>query len=210
MVYTQALGFGKGMTVFSEEDRIVEFMRKFVHQITSSSKKGIHDRSLETSCESTEAIKSSSVEWLDSSLSMEDCVEEALQLELAKQIELCLSDAKTTRLHCQELLLPQRLTGRVARDIMVSSADEPCGLRGALVHVVLETKGALQPLGCVTPDRSVTPTFELTVVLKAHPESWVALKNLFAADKVLRLRPSYRLVKRKLYSSASPVIHDFD
>lgn len=137
-------------------------------------------------------------------------MEEALQLELAKQIELCLANAKTSRLQCQELLLPRRLTGRVARDIMESSADEPCGLRGAIVQVLLETKGALQPLGSIAPDRSVTPTFELTVVFKADPDSWAALKNLFAADKVLRLRPGYRLVKRKLYSSASPVIHDFD
>ncbi|KAJ8405438.1 hypothetical protein AAFF_G00319110 [Aldrovandia affinis] len=208
MVYTQALVFGNGMTVVSEEDRIVEFMKKFVHQFTSvkSSKKNIQDRSLENSCEYTAPMKSSSVEWLD----LEDCVEEALQSELAKQIELCLSDAKTSYLHCHELLLPRRLTARVARDVMHSSADEPCGLRGALIQVLLETKGALQPLGSITPDRSVTPTFELTIVFKADPDSWAALKNLFVADKVLRLRPGYRLVKRKLYSSASPVIHDFD
>ncbi|KAJ8281860.1 hypothetical protein COCON_G00043790 [Conger conger] len=210
MVYTQALVFGNGITVFSEEDRIVEFMRKFLLQITSGNKKSIPDRSLENSCEFTEDIKSSSVEWLDSRSNMEDCVEEALQLELAKQIELCLANAKTSRLQCQELLLPRRLTGRVARDIMVSSADEPCGLRGAIVQVLLETKGTLEPLGSIAPDRSVTPTFELTVVFKSDPDSWAALKSLFAADKVLKIRPGYRLVKRKLYSSASPVIHDFD
>lgn len=149
-------------------------------------------------------------EWLDSGSSMEDCVEEALQLELAKQIELCLSNAKATRLHCRELLLPRRLTARVARDVMVTAADEPCGLRGALLQVLLETKGALHPLGSIAPDRGVTPTFELTVVFKADHDSWAALKSLFAGDTVLRLRPGYRLVKRKLYSSASPVVHDFD
>ncbi|KAI1898491.1 hypothetical protein AGOR_G00072900 [Albula goreensis] len=208
MVYTQGLVFGNGMTVVSEEDRIVEFMRKFVLPFTSISKKDTHNRSSEASCEYTEAIKTSSVEWLNSS--MEDCVEEALQLELAKQIELCLSDAKMSCLRCTELLLPCRLTARVARDIMLSSADEPCGLRGALIQVLLETKGALQLLGSVTPDRSINPTFELTIVFKADPDSWAALKNLFVADKVLRLRPGYRLVKRKLYSSANPVIRDFD
>ncbi|KAJ8246815.1 hypothetical protein GJAV_G00255680 [Gymnothorax javanicus] len=210
MVYTQALVFGNGMTVVSEEDRIVEFMRKFVQHFTSSTKKIIPDRSLENSGEFKETIKSSSVEWLDSGSNMDECVEEALQLELAKQLELCLLKAKTSRLHCQELLLPRRLTSRVARDIMISSADEPCGLRGAIVQVLLETKGTLQPLGSFASDRSVTPTFEISVVFKVDPDSWVALKSLFAADKVLRLRPSFRLVKRKLYSSASPVIYDYD
>ncbi|XP_036404596.1 DNA damage-inducible transcript 4-like protein [Megalops cyprinoides] len=208
MVYTQALVFGNGMTVVSEEDRLVEFMKKFVHQFTSSSRKD--GQSLEANCEYTEAIKSSSVEWLDPGSSMEDCVEEALQLELAKQIELCLSDAKTSRLHCQELLLPRRLTTRVARDVMLSSADEPCGLRGALIHVLLETKGVLQPLGSITPDRCVTPTFELSIVFKADPAGWAALKNFFVADKALTLHAGYRLVKRKLYSSASPIVRDFD
>lgn len=148
------------------------------------------------------------MDWLSREADVEH-FEECRQVELTRRIELCLSDAKLSRLHCHQLQLPRQLTAHVARDILRCSADEPCGLRGALIQLYLETKGALQPVGGLTPDRSVTPTFELSVVFKADVEGWPALKQLFANDKALRLCPGYRLVKRKLYSSASPVIREF-
>uniref|UniRef100_A0AAY4CJ53 Uncharacterized protein n=1 Tax=Denticeps clupeoides TaxID=299321 RepID=A0AAY4CJ53_9TELE len=55
----------------------------------------------------------------------------------SRRIEGCLSQAKTSCLGCQELLLPRSL-----------SADEPCGVRGALVRLfLLEATDALQELG---------------------------------------------------------------
>ncbi|XP_018588979.1 DNA damage-inducible transcript 4-like protein [Scleropages formosus] len=207
MVYTQALVFGNGMTALSE-DGVAELLRKLIHQFTSNVKNGVEDPRLEVGYKYRAAEKLSDRENLGPMEDFEDS-EEILQVELAKRIELCLSDAKTSRLHCRELHLPRQLTGRIAHDILRSSADEPCGLRGALIQVFLESKGTLQPLGTVTPDRSVTPTFELSVVLKADSDGWPALKQLFVTDKVLRLCPSYKLVKRKLYSSASPVICEF-
>ncbi|XP_023685170.1 DNA damage-inducible transcript 4-like protein [Paramormyrops kingsleyae] len=204
MVYTQALVFGNSIPMMSEEDNVAHFMRRFVEQFTSSAKKDTDGRSLK---ERYENSKNSGMDWLSREPDVEQS-EESRQVELTRRIELCLSDAKLSCLHCHQLQLPRQLTAHVARDILRCSADEPCGLRGALIQLYLETKGALQHVGSLTPDRSVTPTFELSVVFKADVEGWPALKQLFATDKALRLCPGYRLVKRKLYSSASPVIRD--
>lgn len=141
--------------------------------------------------------------------------ERLLQDNMAGQLERCLSEAKRSALRCQVLLLPRQMTSRVARDVVRFSAEEPCGLRGGSIMVYLEEgkKGAgpavLKPLGVIRPDPTVTPTFELSVVLRADRDCWLPLKHLFLSEEVLKLRPEYRLVKRKLYSSANPVIHDF-
>ena len=140
-----------------------------------------------------------------------DCEERILHQDMTRQIVRCLSEAKESSLRCRILLLPRTLTANVALDVVRSSAGEPCGLRGAFIQVYLETQlgQQLQMLGTITPDPTVTPTFELSVVFKLDKDRWPLLKHIFVTDKVLKLRPQYRLVKKKLYSSASPVIHEF-
>ncbi|XP_038849529.1 DNA damage-inducible transcript 4-like protein [Salvelinus namaycush] len=205
MVYTPALVLGHGIPIVSEEDNIVELMRKFLCQITSSDKKYVRRGSIESS-EFIKAINSS----LDSETAL-DCEERILQQDMTRQIVRCLSEAKESSLRCRILLLPRPLTANVALDVVRSSAGEPCGLRGAFIQVYLETQlgQQLQMLGTITPDPTVTPTFELSVVFKLDKDCWPPLKHIFVTDKVLKLRPQYRLVKKKLYSSASPVIHEF-
>lgn len=132
-----------------------------------------------------------------------------LQLQLSKRIEKCLFDAKKASLRCQELRLPKRMTERVAGDILHASVDEPCGIRGALIHLFMDNKGTLQKLGTVTTDESLTPTFELSIILRPDVDGWPPLKILFGGGKVLSLRREYKLVKRKLYSSATPVVLEF-
>lgn len=136
--------------------------------------------------------------------------ERLLQLDVTRQIEDCLAAAKASSLHCQLLLLPRHMTSRVSHDVVGASADEPCGLRGAAMTLYVECKDGLRELGTIFPDPSVTPTFELSVVFKADKDAvWSPLLNMFDRHKALKLRPEYRLVKRKLYSSASPVVHEF-
>lgn len=136
--------------------------------------------------------------------------ERLLQQEVTRQIEHCLIEAKASSLHCQMLLLPRQMTTRVGQDVVRSSADEPCGLRGASIKVYVEGKDGLKSVGSIFVDPSVTSTFELSVIFKADKDDgWPSLKHIFDTSKVLKLRPEYRLVKRKLYSSESPVIHDF-
>uniref|UniRef100_A0A4W5LYV3 DNA damage-inducible transcript 4-like protein n=1 Tax=Hucho hucho TaxID=62062 RepID=A0A4W5LYV3_9TELE len=205
MVYTPALVLGHGIPIVSEEDNVVELMRKFLCQITSSDKKYVRRGSIESS-EFIKEINSS----LDSEMSL-DCEERILEQDMTRQIVRCLSEAKESSLQCRILLLPCLLTANVALDVVRSSVGEPCGLRGAFIQVYLETKQGqpLQTLGTITPDPTVTPTFELSVVFKLDKDCWPPLKHIFVIDKVLKLRPQYRLVKKKLYSSASPVIHEF-
>lgn len=117
-----------------------------------------------------------------------------------QQMERCLTEAKVSTLHCQ--LLP-----RIGQHILCSSAEEPCGLRGASIKLFMDSRASLKPVRGIFPDPSVTPTFELSVVLQVE-DGWPPLRHIFDTNKVVKLRPEYRLVKRKLYSSASPVVHD--
>ncbi|KAM4621268.1 DNA damage-inducible transcript 4-like protein [Polymixia lowei] len=206
MVYTTALVFGPGMPVLSEEESVVEMIGKYLFQLTSSEKRSCARRGSVDSCDELEKTPTSAD--VDIGLGYE---ERLLQQDMTRQIERCLSEAKASTLRCQVLLLPSRMSARVARDVVRSSADEPCGLRGASIAVYLETKDELKSLGSISTDSSVTPTFELSLVFKADDDGWSPLKHIFVTERetVLKLRPEYRLVKKKLYSSASPVIHDF-
>ncbi|XP_026186323.1 DNA damage-inducible transcript 4-like protein [Mastacembelus armatus] len=204
MVYTAALVFGHG--AFTEEESVVGMIGKYFSQLCSrppGSKTGSARRGSVESCDESE--NSSPFANLDSGLEDEGRL---LQQDVTRHLELCLTEAKASTLHCQVLLLPRQMTGKIGQDIVSSSILEPCGLRGASIQVYVESEEYLKSVGSIFPDPSVTPTFELSVILKAEKDSWPPLKHIFDNNKVLKLRPEYRLVKRKLYSSASPVIHD--
>ncbi|XP_030001017.1 DNA damage-inducible transcript 4-like protein [Sphaeramia orbicularis] len=206
MVYTTALLFGH---ILSEEKSVADMIGKYFFQLPTSQRGRPATSARRGSVESCDETDSNSpIADLDAGLEHE---ERLLQVDVTRQIEHCLTEAKATTLHCQVLLLPHHMTARVAQDVVHSSAGEPCGLRGASIKVYIEGKDGLKSLGNISPDPSVTPTFEVSVLFKADKdEGWPPLKHIFGTSKVLKLRPEYRLVKRKLYSSASPVIHDFN
>ncbi|TDH07967.1 hypothetical protein EPR50_G00111870 [Perca flavescens] len=211
MVYSAALllGPGPGAAVCSEEHSVGEMMGKYFLQLltspgrkTSSARRG----SVE-SCDESDSY-SPSFANMDAGL---EHVERLLQRDVTRHIERCLTEAKASTLHCQMLLLPRQMLAKVGQDVVRSSADEPCGLRGASITVHVDGKDGLKSVGSIFLDQRVTPTFELSVIFKADKDDgWPPLKHIFDSNKVLKLRPEYRLVKRKLYSSASPVIHDFN
>lgn len=153
------------------------------------------------------ALSLYSVADLDAGLEHE---QRLFQQVVTQQMERRLTEAKASILNCQALLLPRHMTTRISQDVVRASADEPCGLRGASIKLYIDGKDGLKYIGSIFPDSSVTPTFELSVVFKAESDGWPSFKNIFDGNKVLKLRPEYRLVKRKLYSSASPVVHDFN
>lgn len=117
--------------------------------------------------------------------------------------------AKSSSLPCSELLVPAGMSARIARDVLRASEHEPCGLRGALIHLFTDTQDGLKKVGTVTPEHSLTPTFELSVVFQVDQRRWPPLKHLLGSERVLKLRPEYRLIKRKLYSSAGPTVIEF-
>lgn len=205
MVYTAALLFGHGTPVPTEEESVIDMIGKYFLQLAAPGV-GQGSATRRGSVESYEDTDPNSpyLEGFEEG-------ERLLQQDVTRQMERCLAEAKASTLHCQMLLLPRQMTTRVSADVVRASADEPCGLRGAAIKLYMEVKDGLKSLGTVFPDPNVTPTFELSVVFKAERNGgWPPLKNIFESSKVLKLRPEYRLVKRKLYSSASPTIHEFN
>ncbi|XP_055015169.1 LOW QUALITY PROTEIN: DNA damage-inducible transcript 4-like protein-like [Boleophthalmus pectinirostris] len=209
MVYTTALLFGHGVPVLPEENGVVDLIEKFLFPKTSTGSKMPPAHSARRgSVESYEDADNHSLSGtFDTTLEEE---ERHLQHSIIPQLELCLTSAKSSALQCQALMLPCHMTTKVSQDVVRASADEPCGLRGAFVKVFVETKDGPKFLGAILPDPSVTPTFELSVWFKTEERGWPPLKHIFDQSKTVKLRPEYRLVKRKLYSSASPVVHDFN
>uniref|UniRef100_A0A3B5LZP5 Uncharacterized protein n=1 Tax=Xiphophorus couchianus TaxID=32473 RepID=A0A3B5LZP5_9TELE len=186
MVYIAAMPFGHGVSVLTEEESVVEMIGKYFFHHNSPGR------------------GSSSLKTSNSSLKSDE--QQLLHQDLTRQMECCLTEAKPSVLRCQVLLLPLNMITRVGHHILLSSANEPCGLRGASIRLYVEGKDGLKSVGTVVPDPNVTPTFELSVVFKVDKEDgW----HIFDSGKVLKLRPEYRLMKRKLYSSESPVIHEF-
>lgn len=133
---------------------------------------------------------------------------------LASVLEGCLSRAKKTTLHCSSLLVPETLTRRIAREVLRLASGEPCGLRGCVLYVHLETDKGCRRLERVVCDGGLVPTFELTLVFKQDGGAWPSLRELFflgacfgpAFRRVLKLSPGFRLVKRKLYSSSAGAV----
>uniref|UniRef100_A0A8C6S911 DNA damage-inducible transcript 4-like protein n=1 Tax=Neogobius melanostomus TaxID=47308 RepID=A0A8C6S911_9GOBI len=208
MVYTAAFLFAHGVPLLSEES--VVDLSCFIPKDSTTGEKNKMMEGRTTRRGSVESYEDTDNESLcgtfDATLEDE---ERLLQHGVVRQLELCLTAAKSSTLHCQALLLPRQMTSRMGRDVVRSSVDEPCGLRGASIRVYVETKDGLKSLGAFSPDPSVTPTFELSVVFRIDQSGW-PLRHIFDQGKVVKLRPEYRLIKRKLYSSASPVIHDFN
>ncbi|KAM4732050.1 DNA damage-inducible transcript 4-like protein [Anableps anableps] len=202
MVYIAAMPFGHGMSLLTEEQSVAEMIGKYFFQhkspgrVPSSARRG-----------SVESCDERDGNWpsadLDAGLEDE---QRLLPHDLTRQMERCLTEAKTSVLRCQVLLLPRNMLTRVGHLILRSATDEPCGLRGASIRLYVESKDSLKSVGNVVPDPAVTPTFELSVVFKVDKEDgW----HIFDSGKVLKLRPEYRLVKKKLYSSESPEIQEF-
>ncbi|CAI5651472.1 DNA damage-inducible transcript 4-like protein [Oreochromis niloticus] len=202
MVYSSALVFGH---LLSEEENVEMMGKCFCQLKTTGQKMSSSRRGSVESYEESESI--SSFADLDAGLEHE---QRLFQQVVTQQMERRLTEAKASILNCQVLLLPHHMTTRISQDVVRASADEPCGLRGASIKLYIDGKDGLKYTGSIFPDSSVTPTFELSVVFKAESDGWPSFKNIFDANKVLKLRPEYRLVKRKLYSSASPVVHDFN
>ncbi|XP_056156696.1 DNA damage-inducible transcript 4-like protein [Lampris incognitus] len=144
-------------------------------------------------------------------LSNVDVSEDRACQQLAKMFENCLSRAKKTTLHCSSVLVPEKLTRRIARDVLRMASGEPCGLRGCVLYVHLEQEKGCKQLERIIYDPTVVPTFELTLVFKQDPSAWPSLRDFlfigtcFAPGfrHVLKLSPGFRLVKKKLYSSSS-------
>lgn len=134
--------------------------------------------------------------------------EETTCQSLVKMLENCLSKSKQTKLGCSKVLVPEKLTQRIAQDVLRLSSTEPCGLRGCVMHVNMEVENVCIKLDRIVCDSSVVPTFELTLVFKQENCSWSSFRDFFfsrgrfssSLRRTLILSSGFRLVKKKLYS----------
>nr|XP_039331597.1 DNA damage-inducible transcript 4-like protein [Saimiri boliviensis boliviensis] len=132
--------------------------------------------------------------------------EESTCQNLVKMLENCLSESKQTKLGCSKVLVPEKLTQRIAQDVLRLSPTEPCGLQVCVMHMNLEIENVCKNLDRIVCDSSVVPTFELTLLFKQNC-SWTRFRDFFSRGRfssgfrrTLILSSGFRLVKKKLYS----------
>lgn len=139
----------------------------------------------------------------------DDPFEELLCADVMQLIEQSLSEAKRAALHCFKLLIPEELSAQVADELLRLAASEPCGLRGAVLHLSVEDGDVCKDVDRIVVDGSLTPTFELALVLRLEGGFWSKVQDLLTSgpsftpgySQALRLSPRFRIIKRKLYSS---------
>ncbi|XP_043535074.1 DNA damage-inducible transcript 4 protein [Chiloscyllium plagiosum] len=152
----------------------------------------------------------------DSDSLTDDPYEEFLCADVMQLIEQSLSDAKRGALRCFKLLIPDRLTAQVAEELLRLAAGEPCGLRGAVLHLSVEEPGGCKDVDRIVVDASLPPTFELTLVLRLEAGLWSRIQDLLSSgpsftpgySQALRLSPHFTIIKRKLYSSTGLFIEE--
>ncbi|XP_078387082.1 DNA damage-inducible transcript 4-like protein [Cetorhinus maximus] len=146
----------------------------------------------------------------------DDPFEEFLCADVIQLIEQSLSEAKHGALHCFKLLIPDQLTAQVADELLRLAASEPCGLRGAVLHLSVEDQDGCKEVDRIVVDSSLPPTFELTLVLRLEAGLWSKIQDLLSSgpsftpgySQALRLSPRFRIIKRKLYSSTEVFIEE--
>lgn len=146
-------------------------------------------------------------------LSTESNFGDALSLvrtcHLVTMLENCLYRAKSTRLQCSKVLVPKELTTRVAQEALTLSLNEPCGLRGCIIYVNVESNSKQMALDTIIYDPIVDPTFELKLVLKHDTQGWDYFRDFLVSRScfpslsrsVIKLSPKFQLTKRRLYFS---------
>ncbi|XP_078284558.1 DNA damage-inducible transcript 4 protein [Rhinoraja longicauda] len=139
----------------------------------------------------------------------DDPFEEYLCADVMHLIEQSLSEAKGAALRCFKLLIPGELSAQVAEELLRLAASEPCGLRGAVLHLSVEDGHVCKDVDRIVVDGSLAPTFELALVLRLEGGFWSKVQDLLTSgpsftpgfSQALRLSPRFRIIKRKLYCS---------
>lgn len=141
-------------------------------------------------------------------------LEETLASEVAQHITLSLQEASSS-LGCTRLILPDLLLHHISQELLHLASNEPCGLRGALIDLCVDRvdQGCLYAVDQMAVDSTLVPTFQVTLVLRLDASGlWPKFQKLFKGRtstkhrSSLRLSSSFRVIKRKLYSSGDLLI----
>ncbi|XP_022098561.1 DNA damage-inducible transcript 4-like protein [Acanthaster planci] len=137
---------------------------------------------------------------------IDDIREVKMSQYVASLILDCLRNAREKQ-QPTKLLVPDDLPQRVADDVMRMALDEPCGVRGCSLSVILEDGEICQRVGKIVVDPSTVTTFEIVLVLTKETPRWLFsklqtyLRN--SNDRPTVIKSSYKLIKRKLYRRES-------
>lgn len=134
---------------------------------------------------------------------------QAMCLEVVNHIEDGLKYARDNVLKC-DILIPCGLTRKIARDILIMSESEPCGIRGCGLSIHLQDKVRSTKLSHVQCDPSTVSTFEIHLTFHEDTRHWIGLKKMMMRltgcfkHSIYRTTPkmlcqAYKLEKQKLY-----------
>ncbi|XP_024152212.1 DNA damage-inducible transcript 4 protein [Oryzias melastigma] len=146
-------------------------------------------------------------------------LEETLAAEVVTLITESLHNASPL-LCCSKLILPENLLLSISEELLHLAVNEPCGLRGALIDLCVDRgdQGSLCEVDRIAVDPTLVPTFHVTLVLRLESNGlWPKVQKLFRGGKPqgsprqlssLRLKPSFRAIRRKLYSSGELLVEE--
>ena len=154
----------------------------------------------------TEDLPETQKSWYST---FEDPLDKEKCKEVANHIEDGLKIAREKQLKC-EILIPCGLTMKIARDIMIMSECEPCGIRGCCLLIHLEEKSSCRELVKLQCDPNTVSTFEVHLTLQEDTRSWCTVKKFLMSvtgcfkNSVYTTTPKmlclgYKLEKQKLY-----------
>lgn len=140
---------------------------------------------------------------------VEDPSDDTKWKEVAKHIEDGLKEAREKYLKC-EILVPCGLTNRIARDILIMSESEPCGVRGCSLTIHFQENSSCSELVKIQLDPNTVPTFEIHLTLQEDTHHMVSVRKLMMQltgcfkHSIYRSTPkmlclAYKLEKLKLY-----------
>ncbi|XP_061766010.1 DNA damage-inducible transcript 4 protein-like [Nerophis ophidion] len=144
--------------------------------------------------------------------------EETLSADVVATIAQSLQQASHL-LGCSALIIPDSLLDLLGQELVRLAVSEPCGLKGALIDVCVARGDPGEPctVDQIAVDAGLVPTFHVTLVLRAESGGlWPKVRGFFKggetygtpACRSLRLSPSFRAMKRKLYCSGELLIEE--
>lgn len=144
---------------------------------------------------------------IENGLNLDDLQDFKLTEYISGLILDTLRAARNKDSHLQ-ILVPSNLTKHLAKDISFMSRNEPCGARGCALDITLEDGDMCTRIGKCQVDPLTVTTFEVTVVLQKETPKWFPKLQMMLRNNETRtvIKPTYKLIKRKLYRKESRVI----
>ena len=129
---------------------------------------------------------------------------EFTDLEPLENMALKIKDIVSKSPDCAGIRITDSIALSIARDIIESAENEPCGLQGCKVLLSLEDRIGRVELGDFNPKDGFLCTFEVNVVLNLRSNMITYFIPFLACmPKTRYVSDKYSLTKEKLYTSSS-------